>query len=96
MRLPSLLLLLCAGAAHAADPAAPAAESCDRIRAQIQAHAGVPDRPNTVLLAKVGANRKCRFTGAEAYRAAWGDKPMPRDDRPLRRAKQRERDGDGD
>lgn len=93
MKLPFLALLLCAGTAHAADPAVAPAESCARIRAQIQAHAGVPERPNTALLAKVGANRKCRFTGAEAYRAAWGDKPMPKDDRSSRRARQR---GHGD
>lgn len=98
MKLPFLsLLLLCAGAAHAAQPAAnPPAESCDQIRAQIAAHAGMPERPNTALLAKVGANRKCRFTSAEAYRAAWGDKPLPKDDRPARRAKHRDRDRDDD
>lgn len=95
MKLPFLsLLLLCAGAAHAGEPAATPAESCAQIRARIAAHAGMPERPNTALLAKVGANRKCRFTSAEAYRAAWGDKPLPKDDRPARRAKQRERDDD--
>jgi len=31
------------------------------------------------LLGKVGAHEECRFTSAEAYRAAWGDKPLPQD-----------------
>lgn len=92
------LLLLCIGTAHAAAPADttanPPSESCEQIRTQIQAHAGMPEKPNTLLLGKIGANRKCRFTSAEAYRAAWGDKPLPKDDRPARRAKQRERDDD--
>lgn len=91
MKLPFLsLLLLCAGAAHAGEPP----ESCDQIRARIAAHAGMPERPNTALLAKVGANRKCRFTSAEAYRAAWGDKPLPKDDRPARSTRHREHDDD--
>jgi hypothetical protein len=95
MKLASLsVLLLCIGAAHAAAPAEPAAESCDQIRAQIQAHTGMPAKPNTALLAKVGENRKCRFTAAEAYRAAWGDKPLPKDDPRDRRAKHREHDDD--
>jgi hypothetical protein len=95
MKLASLsILLLCIGAAHAAVPAESAAESCDQIRAQIQAHTGMPAKPNTALLAKVGENRKCRFTAAEAYRAAWGDKPMPKGEPRERRAKHREHDDD--
>ncbi len=95
MKLATLsLLLFCIGTVHAAAPVDSPAESCDQIRTQIKAHAGVPDKPNTALLSKVGANRKCRFTGAEAYRAAWGDKPMPKDDRPSRRSKHREHDDD--
>lgn len=74
--------------------ASPVPESCEQIRSRIRAHAGLSDRPNTALLAKVGENRKCRFTSAEAYRAAWGDKPMPKDERPSRRAGQREHDDD--
>lgn len=89
-----LLLALCIGAAQAAAPAERQAESCEQIRAQIKAHVGMPARPNTVLLGKVGANRNCRFTSAEAYRAAWGDKPLPPDDRRDRRAKQRNLDDD--
>lgn len=75
------LFVLCLGAAHAATPTEPQTESCETIRAQIRAQAGVLFKPDTVLLGKVGANKNCRFTSAEAYRAAWGDKPMPMDDR---------------
>lgn len=91
--IPSIVLALSMTTAQAAPPGVPE-ESCAQIREQIQAHAGMPARPNTVLLGKVGANRKCRFTSAEAYRAAWGDKPLPRDDRRERRAKAHAHDDD--
>ncbi len=89
------LFALCfAAAAQAAAPAAPQAESCEQIRAEIRAHTGMPARPNTALLGKVGANRQCRFTSAEAYRAAWGDKPLPKGEPRERRTKHREHDDD--
>lgn len=69
-------------------------ESCDQIREEIRAHTGIPAKPNTLLLRKIGANNKCRFTSAEAYRAAWGEKPLPKDDRRDRRSKGREHDDD--
>ena len=75
------VIVLCFGVAQAATTAEPQSESCDQIRAQIKEHVGIPSKPNTSLLGKVGANKRCRFTSAEAYRAAWGDKPMPKDDR---------------
>jgi hypothetical protein len=89
----TILLALSMTTVHAATPEAQA-ESCDQIREQIRAHTGTPAKPNTNLLGKVGANKKCRFTSAEAYRAAWGDKPLPKDDRRDRRAKGREHDDD--
>jgi hypothetical protein len=73
-----LLLALSMTTVHAATPDAQE-ESCDQIRTEIRAHVGTPAKPNTILLGKVGANKKCRFTSAEAYRAAWGDKPMPKE-----------------
>ena len=88
-----ILLALSMTTVHAATPEVQA-ESCDQIREQIQAHAGIPAKPNTLLLSKVGANKKCRFTSAEAYRAAWGDKPLPKDDRRDRRSQGREHDDD--
>jgi hypothetical protein len=83
------LFALCLGAAHAATPTESQTESCETIRTQIKAQTGVLTKPDTALLGKVGANKICRFTSAEAYRAAWGDKPMPKDDR---RTKTREHD----
>jgi hypothetical protein len=75
---PLLFLLLGFGIARAAEPGSPD-ESCEQIREQIRAHTGLPTKPNTTLLGKVGAHEECRFTSAEAYRAAWGDKPLPQD-----------------
>ena len=91
--IPIFLLAVSMSAAHAAAPDAPA-PSCDQIRAEIQAHTGIPAKPDTELLAKVGASKSCRFTSAEAYRAAWGDKPLPRDDRQGRHSGKHEHDDD--
>lgn len=89
----TILLALSMTTVHAATPVVQE-ESCNQIRAEIQAHTGIPAKSNTILLGKVGANQKCRFTSAEAYRAAWGDKPLPKDDRRDRRSKGREHDDD--
>ena len=91
--IPIILLALSMTTVHAATTEVQA-ESCDQIREEIRAHTGIPAKPNTILLGKVGANMKCRFTSAEAYRAAWGDKPLPKDDRRDRRSKGREHDDD--
>jgi hypothetical protein len=87
------LLALSITSTFAATPAVQV-ESCEQIREQIQAHTGVPDRPNVILLGKVGANSKCRFTTAEAYRAVWGDKLLPKDNRRDRRANDHGHDDD--
>ncbi|MCX7172693.1 MAG: hypothetical protein NT159_01905 [Proteobacteria bacterium] len=52
-------------------------ESCDRIRTLIRANTGIPPRVDTGLLQKL-ARPECRFSEAEVYRAAYGDKPMPK------------------
>lgn len=91
--IPIFLLALSITAAHAAAPDVQE-PSCDQIRAEIQAHTGIPAKPDTELLARVGANKSCRFTSAEAYRAAWGDKPLPLDERRDRRSKKHEHDDD--
>lgn len=90
------ILLLWMGLATAATPDASGAESCDQIRAEIKAHTGIPARPNTDLLRKVGANGSCRFSSAEAFRAAWADKPLPPQERHSERRRHREHDGDDD
>jgi hypothetical protein len=88
-----LLLALSLPTVHAATPET-YEESCEQIREQIQSHTGAPTNANTILLGKVGANQKCRFTSAEAYRAAWGDKPVPKYELRERRSKDREHDDD--
>ena len=59
---------------HAANPQP---ESCAQIRALINAQTDVLTRPNTTLLGQLSMHRECRFTAAEAYRAAYGAKPFP-------------------
>ncbi|MEZ5627769.1 hypothetical protein [Denitromonas sp.] len=61
--------------------AAPSTVSCEQIRAQIQAQAGVRDKPDTALLDTLSEHPECRFTAAEVYRAAFGDRPMPTNNR---------------
>lgn len=70
----SSLVSMTTGAAEA-EP-----EPCSRIREQIQAQTGIPARPDTALLQKISARQECRFSAAEVYRAAWGDKPVPRNE----------------
>ena len=89
----TFLLALSMTNVHAATPDVQE-ESCDQIRKEVRAHTGIPVKPNTLLLSKIGANNKCRFTSAEAYRAAWGEKPLPKDDRRDRHSKEREHDDD--
>lgn len=72
--------------------AAAQAESCEQIRTQIKAQTGVLPKPDTALLGKVGAHPECRFTAAEAYRAAYADKPMPKDERRKRHSAHRDDD----
>lgn len=53
-------------------------QTCAQIRAEIQTQTGVPSKPNTDLLRKVAAHLECRFSSAEVYRAAYAEKPLPR------------------
>lgn len=75
-----------------ANSAEPQTETCEQIRVQIKAQTGVLTRPDTVLLGKVGARPECRFSAVEAYRAAWGDKPMPKDQPRNRRHDNKQRE----
>jgi len=63
---------LCANAAEAQAP------SCLHLREQIQAQTGILPKPDTDLLQKLGSRPECRFSAAEVYRAAYGDKPLPK------------------
>lgn len=52
--------------------------TCEQLREQIQAQTGILPKPDTDLLQRLGARPECRFSAAEVYRAAYGDKPLPR------------------
>jgi hypothetical protein len=68
------LASLCANAATRQAP------SCEQLREQIQAQTGILPKPDTELLQKLGTRPECRFSAGEVYRAAYGDKPLPRND----------------
>lgn len=51
--------------------------SCQEIRAAIAAHVGLVAKPNIELLSQISGRSECRFTAAEAYRAAFADNPVP-------------------
>lgn len=77
-----------------ANAAPPQAESCEQIRLQIKAQTGVLPKPDTTMLEKLDAQPECRFSTAEVYQAAFGDKPILKKERLDRQA--RHRDGDDD
>jgi hypothetical protein len=89
--IPIILIALCASAAQAATPAVVQSETCVQIRTQINAQTGILPRPDTAMLEKIGTHPECRFSAAEVYRAAYGDKPMPKNDH---RGKHRDDDDD--
>lgn len=69
--------------------AAPEAETCDAIRAKI----GQLPPADAELLRTLAIRQECRFTAAEVYRAAYGDKPMPKY-RPRRHHRRHDDDDD--
>jgi len=69
-------------------------ESCDQIRAEINAQVGVLPKVNTEILQKLGSRPDCRFTAAEVYRSAYGDKPMPRNESRGHRSRRHDHDDD--
>lgn len=82
------LFVINAGAAE------PQVETCEQIRAKIKAQTGDLPKPDIAMLEKLGSRSECRFSAAEVYRAAYGDKPMPQKERRDRRAKHRDDDDD--
>lgn len=72
-----ILGLLGLFAAHA-NAAEAQAETCEQIRGQIKAQTAVLPKTNTELLNKLSARQECRFSAAEVWRAAYGDKPFPK------------------
>jgi hypothetical protein len=55
--------------------------SCSQIRAQINAQTGIVTKPDVALLQSLSERSDCRFSAPEVYRAAYGDKPFPKNDR---------------
>jgi hypothetical protein len=54
------------------------AQTCGQIREQIETQTGVLPAVNVPLLQNMSARQDCRFSAAEVYRAAYGDKPLPK------------------
>ncbi len=84
---------LCAGTVQAATAIEAPADDCAQIRARIAARTGLP-KPDTDLLRQIGTHHECAFSTAEAYRAAFGDRPLPKDERRQRHRKHHDDDDD--
>jgi len=69
------LLSLVAFHAAAAEAQPP---TCEQLRERIQSQAGVSSKVNIELLQRLSGRQDCRFSAAEIYRAAYGDRPMPK------------------
>jgi hypothetical protein len=54
--------------------------SCDKIRSEINAQSEALVIPNTDLLRKISGRTDCLFTAPEVYRAAYGTKPLPKEE----------------
>jgi len=52
-------------------------ESCEQLRLKIQAKTGVVSTVDVDLLGQLPQRPECRFSADEAYRAAYGDRPLP-------------------
>jgi hypothetical protein len=68
------LVAFCANGAEVPD------QTCEQIREQIKAQSGALPKANTELLKKLSARQECRFSAAEVIRAAYGDRPFPKQD----------------
>lgn len=90
--LPRLLVAgsMMLSAVAAAAPTPPAVESCEAIRAKI---GRLPASDGDLLRSLAERQEECRFTPAEVYRAAHGDKPMAAF-HPIRRPEAEEDDDD--
>jgi hypothetical protein len=66
--------------------------SCEQIRSEISAQSEARTTANTDLLRKISGRTDCRFTGPEVYRAAFGTKPLPKEE--PRKAHRHEDDDD--
>lgn len=89
------LVVTSANAASSNSSTNPQPESCDQIRALINAKTGIPVKADTALLQKL-ARPECRFSALEVYRAAYGDKPLPKHADPTLGARRDHDDDDDD
>jgi hypothetical protein len=87
------LLGMLSGNAHAANVNAQD-ESCEQIRTQIKAKTGVPLKVDIELLQKLSTRSECRFSTPEVFRAAYGDRPLPKSEVREGRAKHDHDDDD--
>lgn len=53
-------------------------QTCKQIRNQIKAVTGLAPTVNSELLLQLSMRQECQFSSAEVYRAAYGDKPLPK------------------
>ncbi len=90
----ALLMLIALIAPIAANAAATdaEAESCEQVRARI----GVAPLADHDLLRTLALRQECKFTAAEVYRAAYGDKPLPQEHHAQRQQRRRHDDHDDD
>lgn len=54
--------------------------SCEQIRFEIRAQSEALEIANTDLLRKISGRTDCLFTAPEVYRAAYGTKPLPKEE----------------
>lgn len=93
MKLIAVILgIVCTAAAQAAPVSETPADACPELRARIQAQIGLLPKPDTVLLEQLGRHAVCRFSAAEVYRAAYGDQPLPKNERRERHRKHHDDD----
>lgn len=76
---------MAAGPVYAAEPPtlqAMGSAPCEEIRAAISGQTAVREKPDVELLDRIAVHTECRFTSTEAFRAAFGPRPMPKHERP--------------
>lgn len=54
--------------------------SCEQIRFEIKAQSEALENANVDLLKKISGRTDCLFTAPEVYRAAYGTKPLPKEE----------------
>ncbi len=76
-RLVAIIFGLLVVGANAADVPT---QTCEQIRDEIRSVIGIVPIVDTDLLQKISLRSECQFSSVEVYRAAYGDKPLPKQD----------------